>query len=79
VANTRFADPNGKIFRISKAITVPAKGTLVVTLTADQAGASYNIGPSTFSIPGLSAANKNWFMQNPRKVLPKDFRAKPNT
>jgi len=37
---------------------VPAKGTLVVTLTADQAGASYNIGPSTFTIPGLSAAKQ---------------------
>lgn len=59
VANTRFATTAGLVFRIHTAITVPAgtsakPGSAKVTLYADQAGASYNVGPTSFTLPGLA-------------------------
>ena len=58
IANTRFQSTDGHIYRIASAISVPAKsgsapGSLEVTVTADQAGAEYNIGLSDFTVPGL--------------------------
>jgi len=54
--NTRFQAPSEKVlyFRSTKAVTVPAKGTLEIDVVADRAGEEYNIEPSTFSIPGLA-------------------------
>ncbi len=59
ITNTRFATASGLIFRIHSAITVPGgsqakPGSLTVTVYADQAGASYNVGPSSFTVPGLA-------------------------
>lgn len=63
VINTRFETPDGKIFRLTKAITVA--GAQVVggqitpsvteaTVAADRAGTEYNIGPvDKFTIPGF--------------------------
>lgn len=62
IKNTRFATPNGLIFRIPDDIVVPGKngtapGNVTVTVAADQAGQQYNIGPtSRFTIPGLQSA-----------------------
>jgi hypothetical protein len=62
IANTRFAAPDGKIYRIAEAVTVPGfkksgsettPGTIEVTVTADKAGAEYNIAAADFSIPGF--------------------------
>ena len=63
IAHTRFADPNGLIFRISKPVTIPGytkdasgkiiPGVVTADVTADQPGQDYNIGPSHFTIPGL--------------------------
>ncbi|MCK5590891.1 MAG: hypothetical protein KAI72_02945, partial [Candidatus Pacebacteria bacterium] len=62
IANTRFEAPDGKIYRIDKAITVPGAkgsgddmvpGSIEVTVYADEAGAEYNIGLVDFTIPGL--------------------------
>lgn len=58
IKNTRFESPDGKIFRIHESISVPAgsassPGSLTVTVYADANGDSYNIGPSTFTLPGL--------------------------
>jgi len=58
IANTRFEDPSGKIYRIKSAISVPGMkngtpGSLEVVVYADQAGESYNIGLTDFTIPGL--------------------------
>jgi hypothetical protein len=61
IANTRFATPDGLIFRVPDAIVVPGKkgstpGQVSVTLFADQAGQQYNIGPvSRFTVPGLQS------------------------
>lgn len=61
ITNTRFADSNGLIFRIHSPVTVPAgtasaPGTLSVTVYADQSGTNYNIGPSSFTVPGLKGS-----------------------
>lgn len=65
VKNTRFESPDGKIFRISEAVTVPAMtikdgvntpGQVKAAVFADQAGTTYNIGPAEFTIPGFKGA-----------------------
>lgn len=63
VKGTRFESPDGKIFRLDKAVTIPAaksvKGKLTptsidVAVTADKTGADYNIPPAThWTIPGF--------------------------
>jgi hypothetical protein len=62
VTNTRFETPDGKLFRTREGITVPAKklvggvsqpGSVEVTVYADVAGPSHNIGLSDFTLPGL--------------------------
>jgi len=61
ITNTRFETPAGLVFRIHSAATVPAAsggtpGTATVTLYADAVGDSYNVGPTTFTLPGLSGS-----------------------
>ncbi len=68
IAKTRFEDPSGKIFRITKRIVVPGAkvqngkviepGKLEVEVVADKPGAEYNIGPSTFTIPGFKGTER---------------------
>ncbi|OHA92121.1 MAG: hypothetical protein A3J09_01335 [Candidatus Zambryskibacteria bacterium RIFCSPLOWO2_02_FULL_51_21] len=62
VVNTRFESSAGKIYRIDKPITVPAKktvsgsaqpGSVEATVYADQAGEAYNSAPTDFTVPGL--------------------------
>lgn len=63
VANTRFVSAEGKLFRsIEKAIIPGGKyeegkfipGYLDIKVSADKPGEEYNIGPTTFSIPGFA-------------------------
>lgn len=61
IKNTRFETPDGLIFRIHESVRVPAgtaerPGQLTVTAYADAGGEKYNIGPSTFTLPGLSGS-----------------------
>lgn len=56
VATTRFLSENNVLFRIPKQITVPAGGSIETTVIADVPGPQGDIGPTTFSIPGLSQA-----------------------
>jgi hypothetical protein len=58
VENTRFESPEGKIYRISKAINVPAKGSVEAQVTADAPGEGYNIALTDFSVPGLKGTAK---------------------
>lgn len=54
-ATTRLLSASGILFRIRNRVDVPARGKLEnVDIYADQAGASGNIGPTKFTIPGLS-------------------------
>ena len=59
IKNTRFETPDGLIFRVRDSITVPkavngTPGSLEATVYADAAGESYNVGPTTFTLPGLA-------------------------
>jgi len=59
IANTRFATAAGLIFRIHSAVTVPAgstakPGSVVTKVYADQEGDSYNVAPTSFTIPGFA-------------------------
>jgi len=62
VATTRLESPDGKIFRLQKSIVVPGKtsspGAIEADVIADQAGESYNIDPTTFTIPGFKGNPK---------------------
>lgn len=65
VVNTRFMSDSGKVFRALTKVVVPGKkleegkwvqGWVDVKVAALEAGPDYNIGPSTFSLPGLSGS-----------------------
>lgn len=67
VATTRFQTPEGLVFRILKAVTVPGKikvgnefkpGEVKVKVLADRAGEEYNIEPAEFKIPGFLGSPK---------------------
>ncbi|MBI2013894.1 MAG: hypothetical protein HYS87_03655 [Candidatus Colwellbacteria bacterium] len=62
VATTRFSAPDGKIYRISKGVTVPGAkivnneivpSTINVEVVADKPGEEYNIAATKFRIPGF--------------------------
>ncbi len=68
VATTRFLSKEGKLFRLVKTTIIPGAqvsgGKLTpsyisVDVAADQAGPDYNIGPTTFSIPGFLGTPKH--------------------
>jgi hypothetical protein len=58
-ATTRFSTSAGLVFKIPNAVTVPGgtvdkPGTVTATVVAAAPGASYDIGPSSFTLPGLA-------------------------
>lgn len=54
VATTRFLSPDNVLFRLEDGVTVPAGGKIEAAVYADEVGASGNIDPTTFTIPGLN-------------------------
>src|SRR3989339_89529 len=54
VAKTRFLSEDDVLFRLKEATDVPADGSVDVSVYADVAGSTGDIGPSRFTIPGLS-------------------------
>ncbi|MDP2664121.1 MAG: hypothetical protein Q8P08_01665 [bacterium] len=67
VATTRFVSSEGKVFRTPSKITVPGghyeggklvPGEVDIRVVADEPGPEYNIGPSTFSIPGFAGTDR---------------------
>ena len=54
VKTTRLLTPAGVLFRLSDRVIIPANGQIPANVYADQPGASGNIGPSKFTIPGLN-------------------------
>src|SRR5690606_9666825 len=55
VATTRLLSPNGELFRIRNTVQVPARSTVEnVEVYADQPSPEMEIGPTKFTIPGLS-------------------------
>ena len=53
VATTRLLSKDGVLFRMKSASPIPANGSVEVVVAADQPGPEGDIGPSTFTIPGL--------------------------
>lgn len=67
VATTRFMSEGGKLFRLDKTIVVPGASiedgkiipsSIEATVSADEPGEEFNIGPSSFSIPGFQGTPK---------------------
>ncbi len=65
VATTRLLTDDGILFRLVDSVVVPGvkivdgkriPGTIEATVIADKPGEQYNIGPSTFSIPGFKGS-----------------------
>ncbi len=54
VKTTRLLTGDGKLFRLSSGVTVPAGGSVEAGVYADVDGKEGDIGPTRFSIPGLS-------------------------
>lgn len=60
IRNTRFATPDGRVFRAPAEVVVPAKkgttpGKIDITVVADQAGEEYNVPAGKFTLPGLQS------------------------
>ncbi|HSD12858.1 MAG TPA: pilus assembly protein PilM, partial [Patescibacteria group bacterium] len=53
VATTRLLSKEGVLFRMKAASPIPANGSVTVAVAADQPGPAGDIGPTTFTIPGL--------------------------
>ncbi len=67
IATTRFATPEGLIYRIDKNIIVPGQttvsgkvtpGSIEATVYADQPGEKYNVGLKDFKVPGFQGTPK---------------------
>ncbi|XKT74256.1 MAG: hypothetical protein ACJKTH_02795 [Patescibacteria group bacterium UBA2163] len=67
IANTRFAAPDGRIYRIQDPVVVPGyttsngevtPGTLDVVVRAEEPGEEYNKSNITFTIPGLKGTDQ---------------------
>ncbi|OHA91379.1 MAG: hypothetical protein A2758_02885 [Candidatus Zambryskibacteria bacterium RIFCSPHIGHO2_01_FULL_49_18] len=58
IATTRFESAAGKVYRIDKAITVPAKGSVEAIIYADAPGPEYNSAPTDFTVPGLKGSSQ---------------------
>jgi len=54
VKTTRLLSPEGILFRLEEQVLVPAKGKIEARVYADKPGKESEIGPTHFTIPGLS-------------------------
>lgn len=58
VATTRLLSPEGVLFRLDEGVTVPSGGSVEASVYADEEGSAGDIAPTSFTIPGLSAAKQ---------------------
>ena len=59
IEKTRFATTAGLIFRIRSAVTIPGgssskPGSINAKVYADKEGSPYNVGPTSFTVPGFA-------------------------
>ncbi len=62
VKGTRLLSKEGKLFRTTRYVNIPAKKYVDVEVVAAEAGEEYNIGPTTFSLPGLVGTKRYTFV-----------------
>lgn len=55
IKTTRLLTSEGILFHMSDRATIPAGGEIPVAVYADKPGKDFDIGPSRFTIPGLSS------------------------
>lgn len=55
VATTRLLSPDNILFRMKKTLVIPAHGQTESDVYSDKVGVANEIGPTKFTIPGLSA------------------------
>jgi hypothetical protein len=66
VERTRVATEDGRVYRITKAVTVPAGGKVTVDAAADVVGESQALAAgTTLTIPGLNADTRRFFTVTP--------------
>jgi len=53
IATTRFLTEDGKLYRLTSGVTVPAGGKITAQVLADKEGLEYEIGLAKLTIPGL--------------------------
>ncbi|MFH1286383.1 MAG: hypothetical protein ABII02_01370, partial [Candidatus Magasanikbacteria bacterium] len=58
IATTRFLSEDGVLFRLKAGVTVPAESTIEAEIYADIDGPGSDIGPTSFTIPGLNEAKQ---------------------
>ncbi len=59
ITKTRFQTTAGLVYRIQAPVTIPSgstdkPGSVTAKVVADQPGSSYNVGPSSFTVPGFA-------------------------
>ncbi len=54
IVNTRLLSSSGLLFRLTNKATIPSGEKRRVAIRADKTGQDYEIGPTKFTIPGLS-------------------------
>jgi hypothetical protein len=71
VATTRLLSSDGKLFRLTNAVNIPAGGTLVADVYADKASPEMEIDtPTKFTIPGLWAGlQKDIYAENTEPLI----------
>lgn len=60
VATTRLLSKDGVLLRMISGSKIPANGSVTVDVRADQPGPGGDIGPTTFTIPGLPPATQKF-------------------
>ncbi len=62
IAASRLESPEGLIFRLENAVSIPAKGKIEAKVKADKPGEEYELDPTTFTLPGLKS-NPSLFLK----------------
>ncbi|KKR48621.1 MAG: hypothetical protein UT86_C0004G0107 [Candidatus Magasanikbacteria bacterium GW2011_GWC2_40_17] len=69
IATTRLLSPNNILFRMKKTLVIPARGQAESDVYSDKVGVENEIGPTEFTIPGLSTElQKVIFAENKEKM-----------
>lgn len=74
VKNTRFQTKEGLVFRIERAVTIPARSNATVDARADKVGGAHNIeAGADLTIPGFKEANLTNLFENVKGVIEVNF------
>lgn len=69
VKTTRLLTSGDILFRLTEGVVVPANSQVAAKVYAEKAGASYDIGPSQFTIPGLRPDRQKEIYAESLKVM----------